>query len=44
VINAYWQKSNLAYAAAAATVMLLMTFGLFFPLALFSAWRQRVAA
>jgi glucose/mannose transport system permease protein len=43
VINAYWQKSNLGYAAAAATVMLLMTFVLFLPLACFSAWRQRAA-
>jgi glucose/mannose transport system permease protein len=43
VINAYWQKSNLGYAAAAATVMLLMTLALFVPLALFSVWRQRAA-
>jgi glucose/mannose transport system permease protein len=41
VINAYWQKANLGYAAAAATVMLLLTFLLFFPLVLFSAWRRR---
>lgn len=43
VINAYWQKSNLGYAAAAATVMLLMTFALFFPLMLFTAWRRKAA-
>jgi glucose/mannose transport system permease protein len=41
VVNAYWQKENLGYAAAAASVMLLLTFALFFPLVLFTAWRRR---
>lgn len=41
VINAYWEKSNLGYAAAAATVMLSMTLALFLPLVLLTAWRQR---
>ena len=34
-IQAYWAKSNLAYASAAAAVMLLLTVALFLPFALF---------
>jgi glucose/mannose transport system permease protein len=44
VINAYWEKANLGYAAAAATVMLMMTLALFLPLVLLTAWRQRAVA
>jgi glucose/mannose transport system permease protein len=44
VINAYWEKANLGYAAAAATVMLLMTLALFLPLVLLTAWRRRAIA
>ncbi len=44
VINAYWEKANLGYAAAGATIMLLMTLALFLPLALFAAVRWRTAA
>jgi glucose/mannose transport system permease protein len=40
-IQAYWIKSNLAFASAAATIMLLMTAALFFPFLLF---RRRAAA
>lgn len=42
-INAYWQKSNLGYASAAAVVMLLITLAIFLPLVLFTAWQQRRA-
>ncbi|HWA18329.1 MAG TPA: sugar ABC transporter permease [Devosia sp.] len=40
-INAYWQKSNLGYASAAAVIMLLVTVAIFLPLAVLTAWRQR---
>lgn len=38
-INAYWEKANLGYASAAATIMLAMTFAVFLPFVLYSAWR-----
>lgn len=41
-INAYWAKSNLGYAAAAASIMLLITAAIFAPLVLLTAWRERV--
>jgi glucose/mannose transport system permease protein len=41
-INAYWAKSNLGYAAAAAVIMLLITAAIFAPLVLLTAWRERV--
>ena len=40
-INAYWQKSNLGYASAAAVVMLIITVAVFLPLVLLTAWQQR---
>ncbi len=40
-INAYWVKSNLGYASAAATIMLLITAAIFLPLVLLTAWRER---
>lgn len=40
-INAYWEKANLGYASAAATVMLAMTFAVFLPFVLYTAWRAR---
>ncbi|WP_395676456.1 carbohydrate ABC transporter permease [Inquilinus sp.] len=40
-INAYWTKQNLGYGAAAATVMLLMTFVLFLPFLAFAMLRRR---
>jgi glucose/mannose transport system permease protein len=40
-INAYWAKSNLGYASAAAVVMLLITAALFLPLALLTMLRER---
>ncbi|HHY50111.1 MAG TPA: sugar ABC transporter permease [Alphaproteobacteria bacterium] len=40
-INAYWAKSNLGYAAAAAVIMLLITAAIFLPLVLLTAWRER---
>lgn len=40
-INAYWEKANLGYASAAATVMLAMTFAVFLPFVLYTAWRTR---
>lgn len=40
-INAYWAKSNLGYASAAAVIMLLITAALFLPLALATALRER---
>lgn len=40
-INAYWEKANLGYASAAATVMLAMTFAVFLPFVLYTAWRGR---
>jgi len=40
-INAYWQKSNLGYASAAAVVMLLITLAVFLPMVLLTAWQQR---
>ncbi len=39
-INAYWEKANLGYASAAATIMLAMTFAVFLPFVLYSAWRR----
>jgi glucose/mannose transport system permease protein len=41
-INAYWVKSNLGYASAAAVIMLLITAAVFSPLVLLTAWRERV--
>src|ERR671923_133806 len=41
-INAYWAKSNLGYASAAAVIMLLITAAIFLPLVLLTAWRERV--
>jgi glucose/mannose transport system permease protein len=40
-INAYWAKSNLGYASAAAVIMLLITAAIFLPLALATAVRER---
>lgn len=40
-INAYWAKSNLGYASAAAVIMLLITAAIFLPLALATALRER---
>ena len=40
-INAYWVKSNLGYASAAAVIMLLITSAIFLPLVLLTAWRER---
>lgn len=40
-INAYWAKSNLGYASAAAVIMLLITAALFLPLALLTVLRER---
>ena len=40
-INAYWVKSNLGYASAAAVIMLLITVAIFLPLVLLTAWRER---
>jgi glucose/mannose transport system permease protein len=40
-INAYWVKSNLGYASAAAVIMLLITGAIFLPLVLLTAWRER---
>ena len=42
-INAYWAKSNLGYASAAAVIMLLITLAVFLPLVLFTARQQRRA-
>ncbi len=41
VIDAYWQKQNLGFASAGATVMLLTTLILFLPLVIITAMRQR---
>ena len=43
VIDAYWQKQNLGYSSAGATVMLVTTLVLFLPLMLIDAWRRRRA-
>jgi glucose/mannose transport system permease protein len=43
VIDAYWQKQNLGYSSAGATVMLVTTLVLFLPLMLIDAWRRRGA-
>jgi glucose/mannose transport system permease protein len=40
-INAYWAKSNLGYASAAAVIMLLITAAIFLPLALATMLRDR---
>ena len=40
-INAYWAKSNLGYASAAAVVMLGITALVFLPMVLLTAWQQR---
>ena len=40
-IQAYWIKNNLAYASAAATIMLLITFCLFLPFVFVPAFRRR---
>jgi len=40
-INAYWAKSNLGYASAAAVIMLLITGAIFLPMVLLTAWRER---
>ncbi|MFS8112071.1 sugar ABC transporter permease [Rhizobium jaguaris] len=44
VIDAYWQKQNLGYASAGATIMLLTTLVLFLPLVLVTVWRQKRSA
>ena len=41
-INAYWAKSNLGYASAAAVIMLLITAAIFLPMVLLTAWRERI--
>lgn len=41
-INAYWAKSNLGYASAAAVMMLVITAAIFLPLVLLTAWRERM--
>jgi glucose/mannose transport system permease protein len=43
-IDAYWQKSNLGLASAAAVVMLALTLVIFLPLVLITAWQQRRVA
>ncbi|OEC95090.1 MULTISPECIES: sugar ABC transporter permease [unclassified Rhizobium] len=43
VIDAYWQKQNLGFASAGATVMLLTTLVLFLPLVIITVIRQRNA-
>lgn len=40
-INAYWARSNLAYASAAAVIMLLITALIFLPLVLLTGWQAR---
>jgi glucose/mannose transport system permease protein len=40
-INAYWAKSNLGYASAAAVVMLGITALVFLPMVLLTVWQQR---
>jgi glucose/mannose transport system permease protein len=40
-INAYWAKSNLGFASAAAVVMLCITVAVFLPLVSLTAWQQR---
>ena len=40
-INAYWAKSNLGYASAAAVVMLVITGLVFLPMVLLTVWQQR---
>ncbi len=40
-INAYWVKSNLAYASGAAVIMLCITGLIFLPMVLLTAWQQR---
>lgn len=40
-INAYWAKSNLGYASAAAVAMLLITAAIFLPLVVLTALRER---
>ncbi|MBK8084586.1 MAG: sugar ABC transporter permease [Devosia sp.] len=40
-INAYWAKSNLGYASAAAVIMLAITLAIFLPLVMLTAWRER---
>ncbi|WP_421725782.1 carbohydrate ABC transporter permease [Bauldia sp.] len=40
-ISAYWQKANIAYASAAAVMMLLITLLIFLPLVLLTAWQVR---
>ncbi|MBV8351740.1 MAG: sugar ABC transporter permease [Verrucomicrobia bacterium] len=42
-VNAYWQKENLGYASAAATIMLVITALLFAPFLLFVLFRRRNA-
>ena len=42
-INAYWQKENLGYASAAATIMLMMTALLFSPFLVFVLPRRKKA-
>lgn len=40
-INAYWQKSNIAYASAAAVIMLLITLAIFLPLVMITRWQLK---
>jgi glucose/mannose transport system permease protein len=45
-INAYNSKNNIAYASAAAVMMLVITLAIFLPLVLLTSWqaRRRAAA
>jgi glucose/mannose transport system permease protein len=40
-INAYWERSNLGYASAAAAIMLLMTLAVFGPFLVYRVWRRK---
>lgn len=42
-INAMANKGNLAYASAAATMMLVLTLAVFLPLVMLTVWQQRLA-
>jgi glucose/mannose transport system permease protein len=41
IINAYSTRGNIAYASAAAVIMLLLTAAIFLPLVLITAWQNR---
>jgi glucose/mannose transport system permease protein len=40
-IQAYWKKSSIGYASAAAVIMLLITLAIFLPLVALTAWQLR---